>query len=516
MADLRQILFSEIDGFKEQGHKFLNKELNVGQFKGISGGMGVYAHRGGTKFMIRLRVPSGVLDIEKFKIVCGYLKKYNLDGLHLTTREDVQLHGLEFDETIEIMKDALANDIYTRGGGGNFPRNVAISPLSGVEKDETFDVTPYALIVNKYFLDKIYTYHLPRKLKVSFSNSDEDTANCTAQDLGFIATVKDNKQYFRVFAGGGLGNNPRKGFELDNLIEPSDALYYVEGMTQLFINEGDYENKGKARIRYIAERMGREEFLKQLQHYVDLEKQKNNLNFEISETTINKKGERISFQDERVIEQSQEGLYSVYVHPIGGQLKLKDIENILAEADKIKDFEIRLSMSEGMYIRNLTGKEALNIFELTKNIGGIFDLEYSAACIGVPTCQVGIGQSQKLLNDIIKFFNQKGYLENILPKVQISGCQNSCATHEIAKIGFTGKKKRVEEELKEVFALSIGGSSKLSNNVLGIGKGDILSEKIPEFLYELYENIKATGLNFDDFIVEEENNLNKIIDKYLI
>lgn len=516
MTDLKQILFSEIDGFKEQGHKFLNKELNVGQFKGISGGMGVYAHRGGTKFMIRLRVPSGIVDIEKFKIICRYLKKYNLDGLHLTTREDVQLHGLEFDETIEIMKDALDNDIYTRGGGGNFPRNVAISPLSGVEKDEAFDVSPYALIVNKYFLDKIYTYHLPRKLKVSFSNSDEDTANCTAQDLGFVATVKDNKQYFRVFAGGGLGNNPRKGFELDSLIEPSDVLYYVEGITQLFINEGDYENKGKARIRYIAERMGREEFLKQLQNYVDLEKQKNNLNFEIAETTINKKGERISFQDERVIKQKQEGLYSVYVHPIGGQLKLKDIENILAEADKIKDFEIRLSMSEGMYIRNLTGKEALNVFELTKNIGGTFDLEYSAACIGVPTCQVGIGQSQKLLNDIINFFSQKSYSENILPKVQISGCQNSCAVHEVAKIGFTGKKKTVNGELKEVFALSIGGATKLSNNVLGINKGDILSEKIPEFLYDLYENIKSSDLDFGNFIVKEENNLNKIIDKYLI
>ena len=67
------------------------------------------------------------------------------------------------------MEDGLKHGIYTRGGGGNFPRNVALSPLSGVEIGEAFDVTEYALKVNEYLMKDIYKYKLPRKLKVSFS-----------------------------------------------------------------------------------------------------------------------------------------------------------------------------------------------------------------------------------------------------------------------------------------------------------------------------------------------------------
>ena len=155
------------------------------------------------------------------------------------------------------MKEALDNNIYTRGAGGNFPRNVAISPLSGVEKDEAFDVTPYAIKVGNYFLERIYTYKLPRKLKVSFSSNENDEGHCTVQDLGFLAVNKDGKEYFQVYLGGGLGQNPRKAVKYRELIETKEVLYYVEAMVRLFMAEGDYTNRNKAPIRYIVERLGK-------------------------------------------------------------------------------------------------------------------------------------------------------------------------------------------------------------------------------------------------------------------
>ena len=96
----------------------------------------------------------------------------------------------------EEVKEALDNNIYTRGAGGNYPRNVAMSPLSGVEKDEAFDVTPYAVAVGSYFLERITTYKLPRKLKVSFSSGKEDAAHCTVQDLGFVAVKEGDKELY--------------------------------------------------------------------------------------------------------------------------------------------------------------------------------------------------------------------------------------------------------------------------------------------------------------------------------
>ena len=191
MENLKELLLSEIPAFRELGHKFENKEISSLEFKGTSGGMGVYAHRGGEEFMIRLRIPSGIMTYDKLKLVYKLAKEKNLNSIHTTTRQAIQLHGLDIDGICDVMEEALKNDIYTRGGGGNFPRNVSISPLSGVDKEEVFDVTPYANAVNKHFMSKITTYNLPRKLKVSFSSSKKDSGNSQVADLGFMA-VNEN------------------------------------------------------------------------------------------------------------------------------------------------------------------------------------------------------------------------------------------------------------------------------------------------------------------------------------
>ena len=323
MNSLKEILLDEIEEFRKVGHQFLNGELNLMQFKHESGGMGMYAHRGGKEFMIRFRIPSGVTHSDELKLIYEYAKKHNLGGIHFTTRQAIQLHGLTLDGACDLMKEGLEVNLFTRGAGGNFPRNVALSPLAGVDKEEEFDPTPYALAVGNHFLKKIYTYKLPRKLKVSFSNSDKDTAHCTVQDLGFVAVKKDGKEYFKVYIGGGLGNNPRKAIEVDELIEAKDVLYYIEGMTNLFIAEGDYKNRAKARIRYIADRMGDEEFVNQFKLYTKAEKEKGGLELNLHPTEIKKEGIKTEVKDKRLIEQKQEGLYTVYLHPAGGQFKLE-------------------------------------------------------------------------------------------------------------------------------------------------------------------------------------------------
>lgn len=114
MTKLKKILYDEIEDFREKGHKFLNGELNVMQFKHASGGFGVYAHRGGKEFMIRLRIPSGITNLEEMKIIYEFAKKYGMERIHFTTRQAIQFHGLSIDEVCDLMKEALDNDIYTR------------------------------------------------------------------------------------------------------------------------------------------------------------------------------------------------------------------------------------------------------------------------------------------------------------------------------------------------------------------------------------------------------------------
>lgn len=516
MKELKKILLEEIKEFNEFGHKFVNGEITRNEFKAVSGGMGVYSHRDGENFMIRLRMPSGVSSKDKLEKVYELASEYNLQRVHLTTRQAIQLHGLNIDEICEIMKEALKNDIYTRGGGGNYPRNVAASPLSGVDEEEAFDIIPYALTVNNHFMKKINTYKLPRKLKVAFANSNKDSANCSVTDMGFLAVNSDGKMYFKLFLGGGLGRNPAKAVEYDELVEPTKVLYHIEAMTKLFINEGDYENKGRARIRYIVERMGKDEFIKCYKSYLNKEMENSNLDITVVDREYKKEGIVTQIENNRLFKQKQKGLYSVYVHPIGGQLSIKDFRILLDELKNIEDSEIRLAMTEGFYIINLNGKEAGKMLEVTKNMGGSTKLEQSVACIGVPTCQIGVLNSQGTLKEIIKLFKEKGMIKDILPRVHISGCPNSCGTHEIGEIGLMGKMKKVDGQSQNVFELHMDGSAEAENARIGKYFGDLLQEKVPEFLYELAELINKDNAEFYKWINENEVKFKELINKFSV
>ncbi len=516
MEKLKEVLYGEIEEFRETGHKFVNGEINLIQFKHSSGGFGVYSHRGGKEFMIRLRIPSGITNIDEMYKVYDFAKKYGLDKIHLTTRQAIQLHGLNIDEICDLMKEALDNDIYTRGAGGNYPRNVAMSPLSGVDEKEAFDVTPYAIASGNYFLERITTYKLPRKLKVSFSSEAEDEAHCTVQDLGFVAVNKDGKEYFEVYLGGGLGQNPKKAVKYKELIDPKDVLFYIEAMVRMFIAEGDYENRNRARVRYILDRMGEEEFLKCYKKHVEAVKESEDLRINVSNKVYDKKGIEVEIDNPRLFKQKQKGLYSVYLHPIGGQWAIDDLKSVLELISKFEDIEIRLAMSEGIYFRNLNGNEAKELLELTEDMGAETKFEQSVSCIGVPICQIGLCNSQGTLHSVLDYFKDNNYRLDILPKIHFSGCQNSCGVHQIASIGFTGKKKKVGDKVDECFTLYVGGTYGVGDTKLGVALGDIPAIKIPEFLSKLSNQVENSKLSFDDYLIKKEKEFKELIDKYQV
>ena len=173
-------------------------------------------------------------------------------------------------------------------------------------------------------------------------------------------------------------------------------------------------------------------------------------------------------------------------------------------------------MTEGVYFRNLNGNEARELLELTENMGATTNFEQSVSCIGIPTCQVGICNSQGTLNSIMDYFKDKEYKSDVLPRVYISGCGNSCGVHQIGSIGFTGKKKRVGEKIEECFTMFAGGSFGVGKTNLGNSYGDIPGNKIPEFLYELSKAIEVSDLKFEEYLEEKEESFKEIVNKYAV
>lgn len=501
----------DYEEFETVTRKFFAGEVKVPEYKGFSGGFGSYAQRGGKASMLRLRLPGGQLTKEKLKFIVDSIQKYQIDKVHFTTCQTVQLHNLNADAVCDLAVSALDAGIITRGGGGDFPRNVMVSPLSGVERGEYFDVSPYAKAAGEYLLGLIKTVKLPRKLKVCFSNSPANLPHATFRDLGFAAR-EDGR--FDVYSAGGLGNNPKMGVLVAEGVEKSRILYYIKAMVDMFTTYGNYENRAKARSRYMQDVLGdsyAEEFQKKLDAVFSSGE---NLDLAVTEQEITKTGDGTVIEDVRVIPQKQEGLYAVKYHPMGGcpaPQKLGELYDAIREIDQA---ELRLAPDETLYIINLTGAEARRLLDVTSDSGRTA-LESSVACIGSSICQVGVRDSQKLLETILTAAKEWNFADGVLPQMHISGCPSSCGTHQIGRLGFRGGMKKVDGKPASAFVFYVNGSEHQGSERFGEEIGVILESEIPAFLRELGCAVSESGLDFDAWYEENADRLKEIAAPYV-
>lgn len=500
--------------FIEATRRFYNKTLDTKTYKGISGGFGSYAQRGGNASMLRLRLPGGRLEKDKLAFVAGCIETYGIDLVHFTTCQTVQLHNLNEKTVCRIALEALEHGIITRGGGGDFPRNVMVSPLSGVEKEEYFDVMPYSLAVSDYLLSRIHGPMLPRKLKVAFSNSAENLTHATFRDLGFAARPDG---LFDVYSAGGLGINPSFGIKVADGVEPEQILYYVKAMYDLYLEYGNYENRAKARSRFIPEALGGEEryrevFREMLESALTCGE---NLRMNPRCVLVSKEGRIPAPDHPRVIEQKQKGLYSVLYHPVGGSPKpsfFREIYNVIRDMEQV---ELRLTPGGAVYIINCDGREAAGVLKVTEG-GAETAFEASAACIGASVCQQGIGDSQALLKKLVQASREAQFADGILPQIHISGCPSSCGTHQIGELGFQGCIIRIEKAAVPAWQLSINGCERQGSERMGEKLGVIPDEKAPDFILALGKAVEASGKGFIRWQRDNPGALKVVAEKFLV
>ena len=503
----------DLAAFREKTKAFYDGEVKMGEYKGFSGYYGSYAQKGGKASMLRLRMPAGRVTKEKLAFVAEEIRKYQVPRAHFTTCQTIQLHDLGPDMVCNIMEEAIDHGIITIGGGGDFPRNTMCSPLSGVEKEEYFDVLPYAEAAGEFALQFVNAEKMPRKLKIGFSNSPANEPHATFRDLGFVARA-DHK--FDVYSAGGLGNNPRLGVKVAEAIEPEMICYYIKAMWLTFRAYGDYENRGHARTRYMQEICGGPEaykkaYLEKLQEVLDSGE---DLKISVAERKYDKKGDGSVISGRRIIEQKQDGLYAVIWHPIGGQPSMDSLCALSDTIADMEDVEMRLSPDEAAYIINLTGAEAEKVLKVTADSAETV-FESSVSCIGASTCQVGVRDSQALLHACVDAVKEAGIPDGSLPQIHISGCPSSCGTHQIGKIGFRGGMKRVDGKPASAFVMVVSGCETQGKEVLADEVGAILETEIPLFLVKLGKAVAESGMDYDSWIAVNRSKFDEIAAEYL-
>ena len=488
-------------------------------------------------YMIRPRFFESKIDIEDFEYLLDVVQKYCDKRLHLTTRQDFQLHGIEKENLPDLLEAISKRGFFTKATCGDSTRAVITPETTGFE-EEVFDVSPHAKIVTDYILNGREFMHLPRKYKVAFSNKEENSLYAKINDIGFQAVIQDGKKGFRVYVGGGIGPISTNAIILREFIEEDEFLYYIHAIRNVFNDHGNRKIRARARLRYVLLNLGEEKFLELCNEYISnfyaekgdslrvyarklldereiLDKEKELEKIEVfsngENTDESIKDDEFIKSERNIVAGKHKGEYGYYLRPARGNIYKEDGEKLIKFVKSLDyKVELKLTSFQSILVRGLKKEDLLKLKEIMEEYYGENEFFNSYSCIGSTTCNVGILDTPPILDYIFKYFEneEKRELTNYLPQIKIAGCPNSCATPQIAKLGFSGRRKK-DGEYFAIFARGefTGKTVKLNEIV-----GEIKASKIPYFLEDIANIIKEENIEFEDFVHEER--FIELIEKY--
>ena len=506
--------------------QYNNLQIDEEKFRSLRLARGVYGQRQQGVQMIRIKLPYGKVSSNQLRRIAAASDEYSTGKLHITTRQDIQIHYVDLNRTPELWAELEKDDVTLREACGNTVRNVTASETAGIDMDEPFDVSPYADAVFRFFLRNAFCKEMGRKFKVSFSASDADTGLSYMHDLGFIAKIENEIRGFKVLIAGGLGSQPRHADVLYEFLPSDKIIPTMEGILRVFDRYGERKSRGKARLKFLINDIGLEDFkdlvaaeqnaIEFISVEIDVENYEITKPAQISqipEVTISDKKQFEIWKSTNVIPQKQKEFVAIGVKVLLGNF-YTDVAIELA--DLVSNYaasEIRFTLRQNLIIP-FVKKELLEFFysELTKlNFAepGYNKAVDITACPGTDTCNLGIASSTGIaekLEDVIKI-EYPQLLANEDLVIKISGCMNACGQHNMAHIGFQGMSVRTPEKLvAPALQVLLGGGN------LGNGKGifadkvvKIPSKRGPEALRRILNDFEknANGSNFT-FYYEEK------------
>src|SRR5205823_13173812 len=205
--------------------------------------------------MQRIKIPFGGLTPDQLDTLAELAEEYADSVLHVTTRQDFQLHYVHIEDTPTIFRRLGAVGITTREACGNSVRNVTACPLAGVCRGEVFDVSPYAKAVAYYLLGHPDTQDFGRKFKIAFSGcKSEACALVSMHDLGGIAATSEidgkSQRGFELYVGGGLGAVPHQAKLFTEFLPEEELLPIARAIGRVFARLGEKKNRNKARLKF--------------------------------------------------------------------------------------------------------------------------------------------------------------------------------------------------------------------------------------------------------------------------
>ena len=452
--------------------------------------------------MMRIKIPFGKLTAEQLDTLCELAEEYSDSILHVTTRQDIQLHFVHIEDAPDMMRRLAAVGITTREACGNSVRNVTACEYAGVCSTQAFDVTPYANATTQYLLGHPDVQDFGRKFKIAFSGCEDNPCGLvTFHDLGAVAQIRDGKRGFRVVVGGGLGAVPVQAKVLAEFCPEEELLPLAQAVARVFARLGEKQSRARARIKFLVQKLGIEEFKKLVAE--ERETLRPDARWTAFLDDLHATDERPvrdagaipadapadfrEWAEHNLRPQAQEGYYVAIVKmPLGDFTSAQG--RVLADLARTYTGDaIRCTVEQNLAFRWLSGADAvafhqdLSALQLAESgAGTIRDM---TSCPGTDTCKLGISSSRGLTSELRNRLNVlKDELDPAVERLRIkaSGCFNSCGQHHAADIGFTGVSRQIGGRRVPHFNVVLGGQWTENAKSYGLVVGAVPSKNVPK------------------------------------
>jgi sulfite reductase (ferredoxin) len=516
------IVEKDIIELEKKIRMFREGEIHEEKFRSLRLARGIYGQRQPGVQMIRIKLPYGRVTTKQLDRISDVSDKYATGNLHITTRQDIQIHFVSLERTPELWAELEQDSITLREACGNTVRNVTASPLAGVDPNEPFDVTPYAHAFFEYLLRNPICQDMGRKFKIAFSSSEKDTAYAFIHDLGFIPKVKiengEEVRGFKIVFGGGLGSQPHVAELASEFIHEDYIIPFAESVIRIFDRYGERAKRMKARMKYLLQDIGRETLLELA------EKERlalKNKIFKI-DRTVNSISELptgtvpvIEITDPvkyeqwlktNIYPQKQAGYVSVGLRIQNGDIKTPVARKLIAIIRETASDDIRLTQNQGMLIRFVKEENLPYLFEKLNELGlatpGFESVADITSCPGTDTCNLGISNSTGITRELERVI-QDEYPDLIYNKditIKISGCINACGQHSNTAIGFHGSSMKIGPLVAPALQVLLGGGPTGDGN--GVASEKIVkvpSKRGPQVLRDVLNDYQKNALEGELF-----------------
>ena len=433
-------------------------------------------------FMMRLRVPNGVISAEQLRVVGNVVARYGSNGsADITTRQNIQMRGILLEDLPEILGQLKAVGLTTIQSAFDNPRNVTGNPIAGIDPLEIVDTRPYTQELENFLTSNHQGNpefsNLPRKWNTAVAGARDNFL--LHNDIAFHPVENNGEMGFGVWIGGILSSQMNAyAIPLNAWVKPDQICAITEAVIKIWRDNGERDKRPKGRFRLYLDEVGLEAFRAMVEERFGPLTPDPGSVFDAEPRS-----------HYGIHAQKQEGLHYAGVHVPVGRLRAEDFQDIAAIADRHGDGSVRLTEDQNVIFTGIASQQ-LDAFEAEPLLER-FSLNPSHIAAGTVSCTGNSYCSFALTNTKDQALAAAEELDRelIIPeeiKIHWTGCPNTCGQAYMGAIGLTGTKaKQPEGGMGEGYNITIGGSQGANPQVGEMHRKAVPASQIRDVLKEV-------------------------------